>query len=265
MAPGARGRSAKFNWLSRVAVWGMGPHSGGHKVSYTLYFKSTKENANMVLVHFGNTFGSDSKKNIFTLALMGGRPVLYSSSRQQLVASENLNLADGKWQHIAVSMPRKSCLLSQVHIYVNGERIKTYVNGDDVNLFFHTSGRISLGGFGHSHSSYDTYLKKLNPFQGWIDEFYLWARQLYPADLERAMKRDKSFNVTYGRKCAGPSPYKVLTGVPFRVCNKACLKDNSCVGYDYTEEDGGFCRLFQDSLTIGRWKKGTQCRIANTV
>ena len=139
-----------------MAVWGMGPASGGHLISYACWFK-TSVTRNMILIHYGETFANikgmtlnDSGKDIFTLALQEGVPYVYRNFHSLIYASNGddyyKNLADDQWHHIAISMPQKSCLFSTVHMYVDGVRVTTVLVGLNDHLFLTSSGKISIGG-----------------------------------------------------------------------------------------------------------------------
>jgi len=175
-----------FTNSSRVAIYGMGPHSTGSMISYALWIK-TSNKSEVILVHYGHSFTANSNKNIYTLTLQNGIPVLYISATMTLRPKWNKDLNDGNWHHIAVSMPRKSCALSEVIMYVDGKEIKTIIDGYDEIIFFTTSGRLSIGGFGYSHKSYEERFPHLSPFIARIDEFYVWGRALTGNDLKLLM------------------------------------------------------------------------------
>jgi len=171
---------------SRIGIYGFGPHSGGSIISYSLLI-STKGTSEMILVHYGVGFGEKTSKNMYTLTLNNGTPILYISSNSILKPKREYNLNDGMWHHIAVSMPRTSCTLSEVIMYIDGEDIET-VAKKSVNIFFVTSGRLSIGGFGYSHESYESNFPHLSPFKGKIDEFYMWGRTIEDNDLRLSMR-----------------------------------------------------------------------------
>jgi len=175
-----------FTNRSRLAVYGTGPHSGGSIISYALWIK-TKNSSDMALVHYGHYYGGNSQKHIYTLTLQNGDPMLYISPTAILRPESKHDLNDGNWHHIAVSMPRKSCKLSEVIIYVDGKAINTVRNGYDGNIFFTTSGRLSIGGFGYSHKTYEENFPHLSPFIGMVDEFYTWGRALKGDDVKLVM------------------------------------------------------------------------------
>jgi len=183
----SEGRSyGKFTDRSRLAIYGTGPHSGGSMISYTLWIK-TKNASDMILVHYGHYFSGISSKHIYTLTLQNGTPMLYISPTATLRPRRKYDLNDGNWHHIAVSMPRKSCTLSEVIIYVDGEAINTIADKYDGNIFFTTSGRLSIGGFGYSHESYEENFPHLSPFNGMLDELYVWGRALKEDDMKLLM------------------------------------------------------------------------------
>lgn len=171
---------------SRIGVYGFGPHSGGSIISFSLMVH-TRSTSEMILVHYGGTFGERSAKNIFTLTLNNGTPMLYISSKSILKPERGYDLNDGRWHHIAISMPKTSCTLSEVIMYIDGDVIET-VAKKNINIFFITSGRLSIGGFGYSNESYESIFPHLSPFQGKVDEFYMWGRAIEDNDLRESMR-----------------------------------------------------------------------------
>ena len=185
---GVYGKAGSFNETTRVALWGMGPHSGGVIISYSLYFKTEKHNENLVLIHMGGIFAHrhESKEHIMTLTLDNGFPSLYINSDTRLVASIENGLSDGEWHNLAVSMPRKSAKLSELTMIVDGKSVPATVEGIDDHLFFSTNGRLSLGGFGQSGRIFDSEtFNFMSPFSGLMDDVFVWSRPLKTSDFSR--------------------------------------------------------------------------------
>lgn len=174
-----------FTKNSRLGIYGTGPHSAGSIISYAIWINTARKEE-MIVIHYGNNFTAKSRKNIYTLTLSDGNPRLYLSAKSILQPRKNYNLNDGKWHHIVVSMPRPSCNLSDVVMYVDGQSVSTKAQ-NDINIFFVTSGRLSIGGFGYSHKGFDTVFPHLSPFLGKIGEFFLWSRALQRKDVILAM------------------------------------------------------------------------------
>ena len=101
--------SGVFTDKTRVAIYSVGPMGGGEIISWSIFFKTT-QTQEQVLVFYGGVFGPSERKDIFLLSLKGGNPFLrFTTNRKQYVTSENdLNLNDGQWHQIAVSMPKKA-------------------------------------------------------------------------------------------------------------------------------------------------------------
>ena len=97
-------------------------------------------------------------------------------SKTQRLSAAVKKLNDGKWHHIAASMPEDGCKLSEVQIYVDGKPEKTKIAGADRNLHFNQSVRMSFGGMGFSHKNFDAL--RLKPFTGAMDDVSVWARTL---------------------------------------------------------------------------------------
>eukprot|EP00555_Chaetoceros_dichaeta_P012900 CAMPEP_0198262498 /NCGR_PEP_ID=MMETSP1447-20131203/10998_1 /TAXON_ID=420782 /ORGANISM="Chaetoceros dichaeta, Strain CCMP1751" /LENGTH=143 /DNA_ID=CAMNT_0043950757 /DNA_START=36 /DNA_END=467 /DNA_ORIENTATION=- len=141
----------------------------------------------MILIHYGHNYRGTSPKHEYTLTLQNGNPMLFISPTAISQPDRKYDLNDGNWHHIAVSMPRKSCSLAEVIIYVDGKAINTIQDGYDGKIFFTTSGRLSIGGFGYSHKSYEEKFPHLSPFIGEVDEFYAWGRALKGDDVKLLM------------------------------------------------------------------------------
>merc|ERR1712160_187976 len=197
---------------------------------------------------FASKAAGKGNKNILSLALdKDGIPVLYSTIERKLVPS-NVNLVklnDGVWNHIAVSMPKKSSLFSAVRMYVNGKEIVTEVLGGDDYLFFSTSGRMSIGGFGHSGSTYEGLLPEVKPYVGLIDSVFVWGRTLELYDINKAM--EKSFDKYTSRRCIGGIILKKLRKPKRETkCLKKCNEKN-CYGYQMkrSKKKGKYwCKLY---------------------
>ena len=94
-------------------------------------------------------------------------------------------LNDGKWHHVAVSMPKKDCRLSEVQFYVDGQRVESKVVGQDNRINVSLANKVTIGGLGHGTGK--TPFSKLihvehgiKPFVGSLDEVSVWALRLPP-------------------------------------------------------------------------------------
>ncbi len=187
-ADGPRGKAALFNPGSQMAVYGAGPHSYGNVVSYALWLKTTSEE-DMILI---NTGRGGLKHGLWNLNLRNARPELLMADDARLLAGGQ-KLNDGKWHHIAMSMPGKDCKLSEIQFYVDGKPIKSEVVGKDQAINVNMVNKVSVGGGGHDRgrSSYDKLLQAnfgVKPFEGSLDEIYVWARALKPEEVAELAK-----------------------------------------------------------------------------
>ncbi len=80
--------------------------------------------------------------------------------------------------HVAVSMPRKSCKLSELEIYIDGHKIETSQVQNDRPIFQTTTGRISLGGYRYSQRGFEDAYPCHGLYIGILDDFTLYARPL---------------------------------------------------------------------------------------
>jgi len=180
---------AHFITESRFGIFGNGPHTPGIGISFALWvnydLKKRNKKLEMILVHYGHTFSvtDQTKKDILTLTVGGdGTLKLYTSPTSVLQSKLSYNFAH-EWHHIAVSMPRSSCELSEVVIYVDGKPIPTVEPRKDKSIFFISSGKVSIGGFGHSNENFESLYPHLIGYRGAVDDFYLWSRPLEDEDF----------------------------------------------------------------------------------
>jgi len=186
MVDGIRGRAGRFGENSRMAIFAMGPHYGDHAVSYALWVRTTSTE-NQVLINSGGIWGSGNLKGFFNLNVNDGVPEVMVSKNQWL-SVQDVKLNDGQWHHIAVSMPRDGCRLSEVRIYVDGKAVKTRIHGNDLNLRFNQSVRLSFGGFGYSAKAFDRLPVK--SFTGDLDEICIWTRPLTTVEVASLSRCD---------------------------------------------------------------------------
>lgn len=218
--------AAKFNSRSRLAIFANGPHTPRTIVSYSLWIKTSKANE-MVLVHYGSNYGVSTAKSMFTVTLSAGTPILYQNAESKIIPKEEQYLNDNEWHHIAVTMPKKKCLLSEVIMYIDGKIVDTNVHQDEY-IFFIMSGSISIGGFGHTSKKYETLLTAMGPFVGLIDDFRMWSRTLKDADLLTGIQNNlKIRNNRMCRKMDGQ--YSKVSSQ--QDCERLCLDRPDCKGF----------------------------------
>jgi hypothetical protein len=192
LVPGVYGKAGAFDFNSRAAVLGMGPHSGGKAVSYSLWLKTTTTGQKVVISYEGYW----RKQNIMNLRLRNGRPELSYSKTQQVRVSE-IKLNDDKWHHISVVMPKDDCLLSEILFYIDGTVFQTELFGDDSVINVPNGGMISIGGFGHGNVGSEEEDREGfmggSPFVGYIDDVFVWARTLDPNEVKNLATRSEPF------------------------------------------------------------------------
>jgi hypothetical protein len=185
---GPRGKAGVFNPKSQMAVYGAGPYSYGNVVSYALWMKTTSEE-DMVLI---NTGRGSLPRGLMNLNLRNAQPELLMADDVRLIA-RGRKLNDGKWHHIAMSMPRKDCKLSEVQFYVDGQPVESEVVDKDIPINVNMVNKVSVGGGGHENgrSSYGKFMQEnfgVKPFEGSLDEVTVWARALTAEEVGELAK-----------------------------------------------------------------------------
>jgi hypothetical protein len=187
LVDGPRGKAGVFRPNSQMAVYGAGPHGHGNNVSYALWMKTTSEE-DMVLINTGRA----GLKGLMNLHLNDGEPELLLAANARLIA-KGQKLNDGKWHHVAVSMPKKDCLLSEVQFYVDCQAVESKVVGRDNRGNVSLANKVTIGGLGHGNGK--TAFSKLlhvehgiKPFDGSLDEISVWSRALTAEEVAELAK-----------------------------------------------------------------------------
>jgi len=263
LVDGRRGYSAgKFEMNSRLAIYSGGPHGPGTVIAYNLWIKTTQQNSEMVLVHYGSYWGNvvkNNAKDFHTLTLDHGIPTLYVSHKKKLVPATDQGLNDNKWHHISVFMPKHSCLLSEVVMAIDGERVKTRKPQIDENIFHLTGGRISIGGFGYS-SNYEALFPKMTPYVGLMDDFLLYGRPVENHDL--TWMTSPNYDTRFGISCNQTEVESKTRMIPHKKCKQMCSTRSWCKAYEFSKsQDGKKCLLFKGTPTFGEVKERTRCAV----
>uniref|UniRef100_A0A7S3QJ37 Laminin G domain-containing protein n=1 Tax=Chaetoceros debilis TaxID=122233 RepID=A0A7S3QJ37_9STRA len=245
LSKGVMGNAAMFSPDSRMSVYSMGPFSGGTAMSYSFWFK-TKGPGEMILFHYAPKWALNEggNKNVFSLTLNDGQPKLYASPTSVLTG-QSWDLNDGRWHNIAVIMPRASCRLSEVKMYVDNEQVETESSNDNPNLYLSGSGYIGIGGYGYTEAIAFSISQGI-PFEGKIDELYVWGRTVLIAEVARVQKKEFQINETH--KCvANEKRFNFETTELEKDwhCARSCRETLSCLGYEIKLKASGKYRCLQ--------------------
>ena len=271
MVQGRRDMTAgAFTSASRFAIYSRSPHGAGNMISYNVWIKTTQD-GEMVLVHFGKAFGklfadvnSLESKDIHMLTLDNGNPTLYIGPNAKVVPSQPLELHDDAWHHVSVSMPERSCLLSAVIMYVDGNPVSVRIpqGGQDRHIFHFTSGSLSLGGFGYS-SNYEVVFPSVQPYTGLMDDFVLFGRPVTSTEL--GSMTAPNFVTSSDTSCDDTTPVRRTKTISQGKCKKLCKKRKWCKGYEFSQVSGAKkCSLYDQIPEIGESTLGTKCVVKVT-
>jgi hypothetical protein len=184
LVPGKHGKAGRFGKNTIMTSYGMGPLDNGKPISYSVWIK-TSSKENQLIINTGSIW-SKAVKGFMNLRINNGLPeVVISEDHNLLALTEKIN--DGNWHHLAVTMPKESCRLSEVLIYVNGKKTVTRIKkGSDITLNFTKSMRLSIGGLGYTNKAFN----KLNvkAFKGLIDEVCIWTRSISAEEISQLAK-----------------------------------------------------------------------------
>ena len=246
------GRSARFTDDSRLAIFAMGPLSGGQVVSVSLWFKTSHTQKDMVLVYSGQRWGPSKKKDQLAITLRNGIPTFYISRDQAYTVTGISSIADMNWHHLALTMPKQSCLSSEIQLYVDGYRasLETMMpSSPDNHVFFSTQGRMSFGGFGYSSKATRKIYKDMVPYMGELDEVTVWSRTLSIEDII----------ILASPNTASPepisSPSSNPTKSPVIVCDENNCTDDETFTFPLNNGKVKNCAWFGKNNTVRRRAK----------
>lgn len=245
---------------TRHSLFSFGPHSSASIISFSLWIR-TWNSSEMILVHYGATWNSQHTGSIFSLTLDNGKLKLYSGQSTFLTTTNtDKTLNDGQWHHIAVSMPKERCLLSDVSVFVDGTKETTKTPQNDETLSFYSYGRISLGGFGNSMQGYESLYPTWKPYKGSMDEFMVYGRKIGTGDIAWAMQKKFVKNWSFG--CNDSNEKLTLqANLTFYQCEQRCKNNSWCFGYERITLENGFkqCSLFPNRPTKTNVKQKGVC------
>ena len=146
LVDGIHGLAGQFNENSRAALWSMGPPSGNNAIAFALWFQ-TQSSATMTLISYESCW---LKSSVMNIRMMEGQLEVVLKDDWKMVAKINHpKYNDGKWHHVAVSMPRSNCRFSHLQIFLDGRLLETEVVGKDTQLKLMAGGVFAIGGTGH--------------------------------------------------------------------------------------------------------------------
>lgn len=239
------GNAAFFNGRSsRFALYGTGPFGAGDTVSFSMWFR-TERYDEMLLLYYGNIWGKgmNTAKDHILFSLDGGVPKLYSQFDRILQPVGTGNLSDNNWHHVAVSMPRASCLFSEMQFYVDGEFYPSQINDPllDQPMFFTTSGKLSFAHLGFSSPGAYEKFSYISPFEGQLDDIMMWSRPLTEKDILRQSNQYHGDKVVkkYEGKCKQVHQSFIRKMVWAKTeqsrCRRKCADRKNCLGYQYNK------------------------------
>jgi hypothetical protein len=250
------GRSAQFTHNSRLAIYGVGPLSGGQIVSASLWFKTSHTENDMVLVYYGQPWGPSTRKDQLAITLRNGIPTFYISRDQAYTVTGISPIADNNWHHLALTMPKQSCLSSEIQLYIDGDKagLETMMpSSPDKHVFFATYGVMSFGGFGYSSKATRKTYKDMVPYMGELDEVTVWSRTLTIEDIIILASTNTASPEPISSP--SPSPTKSPTKSPVFICDANNCTDDETFKFPLKNGKVKKCAWFGKNHTVRRRAK----------
>ena len=198
--------AGKFSQSSRMGVHSVGPFTAGMVHSISFWMKTGEASKEMVLLYFGPDYKSSNKDSLRITLNNGNLEFRFTRSSARFRLVEEKMLADNQWHQIVMSMPYKSCKYSEVDIYIDGKKYESeQIRGNDNYIFFHTDGRLNVGGYGYA--KYTNVDDSMENFVGEMDDIKIWS---------------KSFEKAIQSLCWNKKQYRFATSIDEKSCKWLC-------------------------------------------
>ena len=167
--------AGKFSQSSRMGVHSVGPFTAGMVHSISFWIKTGEASKEMVLLYFGPKYAGDSKDSLVLILKNGNFEFRFTRSSARFRLVEEKMLADNQWHQIIMSMPFKSCKYSEIDIDIDGRKYESVQTiGKDNYIFFHTDGRLNIGGY--EYAKYSKADDSMENFVGEMDDIKIWSK-----------------------------------------------------------------------------------------
>jgi len=171
---GVSGRAAALGPNSALIAYGMGSAPGPGPWSYSMWFKTNSPGRHVLL----STVAIWNNKPAVGLLMEDGALRLRLSRQVEIGADEPMNVADGRWHHVAMVQPAGAEGPAGLQLYLDGARVAL---PDDTVAFSSHANHFSIGGIGLS--SPEAFGPLVVPFVGAVDDVAVWARTLSPQEI----------------------------------------------------------------------------------
>lgn len=177
---GIVGDAAKIEEASCLSVLPIGPMDAGYERSLSCWVKTSATGRRLIF----NSASYWGQEQFFNLSINDGN--LELALRPEIVTStQNQQVNDGKWHHLAVVMP-EDAKLNEVKLFVDGKLIEDKkVSKPEVKINTSQANWMSIA---TQSAPYKTDLAKtmgMKTYVGLLDDFSIWTRALTNSDIKR--------------------------------------------------------------------------------
>jgi hypothetical protein len=183
LVPGVSGHALLLDGKDLAICQGSGIITEDNSFSCTAWIKTIQKDPACVI-------GNGHKLRNLDIAVREGRLAVAVSNSVLRSADSERVLNDGCWHQIAVVSPEKGSRLSELRLYVDGEKIKTRLDGgSDPKIMINPASVIKIGTSGNPDQT------ELTDFRGAIDEVAFWFKPLGSRYIKRDFKRIHAGNM----------------------------------------------------------------------
>jgi hypothetical protein len=175
--PGLLNRALKLSHGGHVISAGWNPFEEGDSRTVSVWLKTDSRETLGVTgtVHDWHRQGRKSELTVFSLVLEDGMPVIRNGDDIRISVTEGDRLHDGAWHHVAYVVPHDGARLSDVRVYVDGEKRETAVS--------HPAALIEWDKYGIAVGMTCRRGEPKRFFDGALDDFGVWVCPLPEAQI----------------------------------------------------------------------------------
>jgi len=187
---GLIGNAVDVTSKSALMLPAMGPMEGDFKRTVAFWMKTHSQERQLIL----NTVSKWGRSaQFFNMGINNGRLELALRPRVTALVEGGKKLNDGKWHHVAVTVPRRKATLQDLNFYIDGLQMdKVQYTGATTPIQTTQANWMTIAENPDGASIDILQEMNMKGFIGSLDDFCIWTRSLSADDIAALVKQARS-------------------------------------------------------------------------